>query len=101
MVMNKPVGYVTTARDPEGRPTVLDLAGPTGARLYPVGRLDMDSEGLLFLMNDGRLAFRLTHPKYDVPKTYRTWTSAPPSPRPSDCCERASSSMMARPDRRR
>ncbi|HEX7878281.1 MAG TPA: pseudouridine synthase [Candidatus Eisenbacteria bacterium] len=79
MVMNKPTGYVTTARDPEGRPTVLDLAGPTGARLYPVGRLDMDSEGLLFLMNDGRLAFRLTHPKYDVPKTYRAWTSAPPS----------------------
>ena len=80
LVMNKPVGYVTTARDPEGRPTVLDLAGPIGARLFPVGRLDMNSEGLLFLMNDGRLAFRLTHPKYGVPKTYRTWTKVAPSP---------------------
>jgi 23S rRNA pseudouridine2605 synthase len=79
LLVNKPAGYVTTARDPQGRPTVLDLAGATGARLYPVGRLDLESEGLLFLMNDGRLAFRLTHPKYEVPKTYRAWVAAPPS----------------------
>lgn len=78
LLLNKPPGHVTTARDPRGRPTVLDLIGPQGARLYPVGRLDMESEGLLFLMNDGPLAFRLTHPKYEVPKTYRAWTSTPP-----------------------
>ena len=79
LLLNKPPGHVTTARDPRGRPTVLDLIGPQGARLYPVGRLDMESEGLLFLMNDGRLAFRLTHPKFEVPKTYRAWTSSPPN----------------------
>ena len=79
LLVNKPVGHVTTARDPEGRPTVLDLVGKLDARLYPVGRLDMDSEGLLFLMNDGPLAFRLTHPRYEVPKTYRAWTGTPAS----------------------
>ena len=71
VVVNKPLGVVTTARDPQGRKTILDLVPAEGTRLYPVGRLDYDSEGLLFLMNDGRLAFRLTHPRYEVTKTYR------------------------------
>lgn len=70
IIVNKPLGHITSARDPRGRPTVLDLIPRTGPRVFPVGRLDADSDGLLFLMNDGRLAFRLTHPRYEVPKTY-------------------------------
>lgn len=77
ILLNKPAGVVTTARDPQGRRTVLDLVDVGGTRLYPVGRLDYDSEGLLFLMNDGRLAFRLTHPRYDVEKTYRAELDGP------------------------
>jgi 23S rRNA pseudouridine2605 synthase len=69
-LVNKPEGVVSTAREPGGRPTVVDLVD-TGARLYPVGRLDADSTGLLLLTNDGELANRLTHPRYEVAKTYR------------------------------
>jgi 23S rRNA pseudouridine2605 synthase len=69
--VNKPVGVVSTARDPQGRPTVLGLLPVSGLRLYPVGRLDRDSSGLMLLTNDGALANRLTHPRYEVPKTYR------------------------------
>ncbi|MFO7917669.1 MAG: pseudouridine synthase [Anaerolineae bacterium] len=65
----KPVGYVSTADDPHGRPVVVDLV-PTKARVYPVGRLDMDSEGLLLLTNDGQLTHRLTHPRYEHEKEY-------------------------------
>ena len=65
-----PIGEVTTSSDPEGRPTVLDRFRDFPVRLYPVGRLDFDSEGLLLLTNDGELANRLTHPSYEVPKTY-------------------------------
>ena len=68
-LLNKPTGTVTTASDPEGRPTVLDLVD-TSARVWPVGRLDVDSEGALILTNDGELSQRLTHPSYEVPKTY-------------------------------
>jgi 23S rRNA pseudouridine2605 synthase len=68
--LNKPAGVVSTASDPQGRPTVVSLiAGDM--RLYPVGRLDIDATGLLLLTNDGELANRLTHPRYEVPKTYR------------------------------
>ncbi|HEX5592766.1 MAG TPA: pseudouridine synthase [Solirubrobacterales bacterium] len=67
--VNKPVGVVSTAREPGGRRPVVDLV-ETEARLYPVGRLDADSSGLLLLTNDGELANRLTHPRYEVPKTY-------------------------------
>lgn len=74
LVLHKPIGSVTTASDPEGRPTVLEGLPPRFGRLYPVGRLDIDTSGLLFIMNDGRLAFRLMHPKYKVPKTYRVTT---------------------------
>jgi pseudouridine synthase len=69
LALNKPTGYVTTAHDPEGRPTVFDLVR-TPLRVYPVGRLDWDSEGLLLLTNDGELTHRLTHPRYGVEKEY-------------------------------
>lgn len=65
----KPLGYVSTTSDPQGRPTVTSLV-KSSTRLYPVGRLDQDSEGLILLTNDGDLAYRLTHPKHHVPKTY-------------------------------
>jgi pseudouridine synthase len=65
----KPVGYISSADDPHGRPVVVDLA-PTKERVYPVGRLDMDSEGLLLLTNDGQLTHRLTHPRYEHEKEY-------------------------------
>ena len=68
--LHKPVGVLSTASDPHGRPTVVELLGET-CRLYPVGRLDADSSGLILLTNDGELAHRLTHPRYEVPKTYR------------------------------
>lgn len=68
-VLNKPKGVVTTAKDPEGRKTVLDLL-PKGKRLFPVGRLDLNTEGLLLVTNDGDLAYRLTHPQFEVPKVY-------------------------------
>jgi 23S rRNA pseudouridine2605 synthase len=69
--LNKPVGVVSTARDTHGRQTVLELVDAGGLRLYPVGRLDADTAGLILLTNDGELANRLTHPRYEVPKTYR------------------------------
>ena len=70
--VNKPVGVVSTAHDTHGRPTVVALLPTAGLRLYPVGRLDADSSGLILLTNDGQLANRLTHPSFQVPKTYRT-----------------------------
>ena len=69
LLLNKPTGYVTTVTDPQGRPTVMDLV-PATPRVYPVGRLDRDTEGLLVLTNDGELANRLAHPSYEVEKTY-------------------------------
>ena len=69
--LHKPVGVVSTARDTHGRRTVIELVPSGGLRLYPVGRLDIDSSGLLLLTNDGELANRLTHPRFEVPKTYR------------------------------
>jgi 23S rRNA pseudouridine2605 synthase len=68
--VHKPVGVVSTARDTHGRPTVVELIPDERRRLYPVGRLDADSSGLLLLTNDGALAQRLTHPRYEVPRTY-------------------------------
>ena len=69
-IMNKPKGYVCTVKDDKGRKTVMDLLPPNVKRVFPVGRLDYDSEGLLLLTNDGELTFRLTHPKNEIPKTY-------------------------------
>src|SRR5688572_14541317 len=68
--LNKPAGYVSTAKDPQGRPTVVSLID-SRERLYPVGRLDADTTGLLLLTNDGELAHRLTHPSFEVPRVYR------------------------------
>ena len=68
--VNKPAGVVSTARDPGGRPTVVSLV-PSRERLYPVGRLDAPTTGLILLTNDGDLAYRLTHPSFEVPRTYR------------------------------
>ncbi len=68
--VNKPLGVLSTARDTHGRSTVVELVPAEGLRLYPVGRLDADSSGLILLTNDGELANRLTHPRYEVPKTY-------------------------------
>lgn len=70
LLLNKPKGYVTTVSDPEGRPTVMDLVKSVGARIYPVGRLDWSSEGLLLMTNDGELASKLTRAASHVPKTY-------------------------------
>ena len=70
IMLNKPRGYVTTALDPEGRKKVTDLVKDLDGRIFPVGRLDMDTEGLLLLTNDGELAYRMTHPKFKVKKTY-------------------------------
>jgi 23S rRNA pseudouridine2605 synthase len=71
VMLNKPAGYVTTAKDPQGRPTVLDLVASVPQRVFPVGRLDRDTRGLLLLTNDGYLAHRLTHPSFEVVKVYR------------------------------
>ncbi len=71
IALHKPAGVVTTVVDTHGRPTVMDLVPSGDRRLFPVGRLDMDSEGLLLLTDDGELAFSLTHPSRQVPKTYR------------------------------
>src|SRR5215469_1174162 len=79
LLLNKPKGYVTTVTDPEGRPTVLDLVRGVKARVYPVGRLDYLSEGLLLLTNDGELAQKLTHASSHVPKTYLVKVSGKPS----------------------
>ncbi len=70
IMLNKPRGYVTTLKDEKGRPTVIELVKDAGLRLYPIGRLDMDSDGLLILTNDGELANQLAHPKHDVAKVY-------------------------------
>ena len=72
IMLHKPRGYVTTVSDEKGRRTVMDLVD-CGARVYPVGRLDMDSEGLLLLTNDGELTNRLIHPSHQVKKTYLVW----------------------------
>jgi 23S rRNA pseudouridine2605 synthase len=75
--VNKPAGVISTARDPQRRRTVVSLV-PSAVRLYPVGRLDIDTTGLILLTNDGALAHRLTHPSFEVPRTYRVVVSRPP-----------------------
>lgn len=70
LVLNKPKGFITSLEDPQGRPTVADLLRGVKGRVYPVGRLDYNSEGLIFFTNDGELAYGLTHPSHEVRKTY-------------------------------
>jgi 23S rRNA pseudouridine2605 synthase/16S rRNA pseudouridine516 synthase len=80
MVFNKPKGVVSTMEDPDGRPCISDFVRNShGERLFHVGRLDVATEGLLLLTNDGELANRLTHPRYEVPKAYRVQLGHPPS----------------------
>lgn len=79
--LNKPVGFVTTARDDQGRDTVLDLVPIAGVQLHPVGRLDVDSEGLVILTTDGNLTDLLTHPRYEVEKEYLVGLDAMPPKR--------------------
>jgi len=75
LMLNKPRGFVTTLSDEKGRPTAAQLVADCGTRVYPVGRLDMDSEGLLLFTNDGEFANRLTHPKQELDKVYEVWVN--------------------------
>lgn len=75
ILLNKPRGFVTTLSDEKGRPNAAQLVADCGVRVYPVGRLDMDSEGLLLFTNDGDFANMLMHPKHEVEKTYDTWVT--------------------------
>ena len=84
ILLNKPRGYVTTRSDPQRRPTVLDLLHSVREYIYPVGRLDFDSEGLLLLTNDGDLAARLTHPRHGVARVYEARVLGVPDPRDLD-----------------
>ena len=70
LLLNKPRGYLSTVKDPKGRPTIMDLLKNVKWRIYPVGRLDFDAEGLLLLTNDGDVAHLLSHPRFSIPKTY-------------------------------
>ncbi|NTV62954.1 MAG: rRNA pseudouridine synthase, partial [Oscillochloris sp.] len=76
LLLHKPVGFVSTVDDPQGRPTVIDLVD-VPARVYPVGRLDVDSEGLLLLTDDGELTHQLTHPRFEIEKEYRALLDRP------------------------
>src|SRR5216110_2644850 len=84
LLLNKPRGYVTTRSDPQRRPTVIDLLRGVGDYVYPVGRLDFDSEGLLLLTNDGDLAARLMHPRHAVPRVYEARVLGVPDARDLD-----------------
>jgi pseudouridine synthase len=77
LLLYKPAGYLTTRTDPQGRPTVYDLLPKDSPYLFPVGRLDLDTSGLLILTNDTQVGERLTNPRYKVPKTYRVKTATP------------------------
>jgi len=78
-LVHKPQGVVSTVKDPQGRKRVVDMLPPEAGRVYPVGRLDRDSEGLVLLTNDGQLAHHLMHPRYEVTKTYKVWVEGQPS----------------------
>jgi pseudouridine synthase len=80
LLLNKPSGYLVTLKDPLGRPTVKSLLPALKTRIFPVGRLDNESEGLLLLTNDGELAYRLTHPRYEVQKNYLVKVKGDPDP---------------------
>lgn len=88
IVLNKPLGTLSAAVDPRGRRTVLELLGEMEQRLYPAGRLDADTQGLLVITNDGELTLRLTHPRYGVEKVYEAEVKGRPSPRELQQLER-------------
>ncbi|BCW96569.1 MAG: pseudouridine synthase [Fimbriimonadales bacterium] len=81
LMLHKPRGYITTCKDPHAPRTVMELLRDAPAPVFPVGRLDADSEGLLLFTNDGAFANRLMHPRYKLPKTYRVWVAGTPSAR--------------------
>lgn len=78
LLLNKPSGYLSSVGDARGRPTVVDLVKDVGMRLYPVGRLDLDTEGLLIMSNDGNFMNLMIHPRYHIPKTYQAWVEGCP-----------------------
>ena len=78
LMLNKPAGYVTTRRDERGRPTVMDLVADLSDTIYPVGRLDLETEGLLLFTNDGDFAHQLLHPSHEIEKTYLVWVKGVP-----------------------
>lgn len=78
LMLNKPAGCLTTRRDERGRPTVMELVADMPDTIYPVGRLDLETEGLLLFTNDGDLAYRLLHPSHEVEKTYLAWVKGVP-----------------------
>jgi 23S rRNA pseudouridine2605 synthase len=88
LLLNKPRGYLCTVEDPEGRRTIMDLLTRVKGRIYPVGRLDFDAEGLLILTNDGDLAHLLSHPKFSVPRTYLAKVSGVPDEKKLDRLKR-------------
>ena len=75
IMLNKPIGYVTTVSDEQGRATVMELVSDISKRVYPVGRLDINTEGLLLMTNDGDFTYKITHPKHKLDKTYEVWVS--------------------------
>ena len=79
LMVNKPPGYVTTRRDERGRPTVMSLVADLPDSIYPVGRLDLETEGLLLFTNDGDFAYRLLHPSHEIEKTYLVWVKGVPN----------------------
>ena len=81
VMLNKPAGFLTTRRDERGRPTVMDLLTDLPKSIYPVGRLDLETEGLLLFTNDGAFANRLMHPSHEIEKTYLVWVNGVPSER--------------------
>ena len=81
LMLNKPAGYVTTVRDEQERPTVMTLVSDISERIYPVGRLDLDTEGLLLMTNDGNFAHRILHPSHEIQKTYIAWVEGQPNRR--------------------
>ncbi len=81
LMLNKPAGYVTTVRDERGRPTVMALVRSIAERIYPVGRLDVNTEGLLLMTNDGDFAHRILHPSHEIQKTYTAWVEGQPNRR--------------------
>lgn len=81
LMLHKPVGYLTTRRDERGRPTVMELLTDLPKSIYPVGRLDMETEGLLLFTNDGDFAYRMMHPSHEIEKTYLVWVNGVPSKR--------------------
>ncbi len=80
IILNKPAGYICSVYDPYGRPIVLELVKDIKSRLYPVGRLDLDTEGLLILSNDGEFTNLMIHPRYNIPKEYQAWLKGEISP---------------------